>query len=454
MRARHFRWFGLTACLASLLAVAGCQGAPSHSVLLIVVDTLRADHLGVYGYDRPTSPHLDAWAEGGAVFEQAFATSPWTLPSVGTIFTGQLPSRHLAGTFARGPDGRPPDRSQFGQLDASLPTLAEAAAARGFATGAVINNAFLGPRFGLDRGFETYDFSPAGNRRLRRADVVVDRALSWLGDRVDAPFFLVLHLFDPHMQYDPPAATRGRFSSALPDTELPRVTERIRAALGRGDVFDRDYLVALYDEEVLFVDQQLGRLFEWLASTDRANDMVVMLTSDHGEELFDHGGFEHGHTAYNELLRVPLVVRGPGVEAGRHAVPVSGLDLFPTLLEALGHAAADDLPGRSLWPALAGGGLIDRPLFAERTLYGAERQAVVSWPYKMTRRSDTDEVQLFDLSADAGERHDLASARPEDVERLHDVLQTALAAASGGTAAEVDLDDETLEALRSLGYVR
>ncbi len=137
---------GLALSVGLLLVGNGCQASSPRSVVLIVVDTLRADHLGIYGYDRPTSPNLDAWAEDGAVFERAFSTSPWTLPSFGTMFTGQLPSRHLAGTFVRGADGRPPNRSQFGQLDTALPTLAEAAAAAGFATAAVINNAFLGPR--------------------------------------------------------------------------------------------------------------------------------------------------------------------------------------------------------------------------------------------------------------------------------------------------------------------
>ena len=309
----------LALSLGLILAASGCQAHAARSVLLVVVDTLRADHLGVYGYDRPTSPHLDVWAEGGAVFDQAFGTSPWTLPSVATIFTGRLPSRHLAGIFNRGPDGHPPDRSQFQQLDPALPTLAEIAAASGIATGAVINNAFLGPQFGVARGFETYDFSSAGNKRLRRADVVVDLALTWLQKRGAAPFFLVVHLFDPHMDYDPPEATRGQFSSALVETGLPRVTERIRATLRRGQPFDREYLVALYDEEILFVDRQLKRLFDALDGGGLPDDVVVIVTSDHGEELFDHGWFEHGHSVYNELLRVPLIVRGPGIRPARHA---------------------------------------------------------------------------------------------------------------------------------------
>ena len=454
-QARPNAILGVALSVGLSLVGVGCQAAPPHSVVLIVVDTLRADHLGVYGYDRPTSPNLDAWAEDGAVFEHAFSTSPWTLPSFGTMFTGQLPSRHLAGTFVRGADGRPPNRSQFGQLDTSLPTLAEAASAAGFATAAVINNAFLGPRFGVDRGFDTYDFSAAGNKQLRRADVVVDRAIAWLRGRDDAPFFLVIHFFDPHMDYDPPEATRGQFSSALPQTGLPRVTEQIRAALRRGDVFDRDYLVALYDEEILFVDRHLGRLFESLDADGLSDEAVVLLTSDHGEELFDHGGFEHGHTAYNELLRVPLIMRGPGIQPARHDLPVSLRDLFPTLLAVFGQAVPTGTPGRSLWSVLDGGELPDRPAYAERTLYGAEHQAIIDWPYKLIRRADSDEIRLFDLSADLGERHDLAASHPEDADRLRGLLEATLAAASGPRAAdEVDMDEATLKALRSLGYVR
>ena len=453
--ARAYPVLGLALTVGLLLVATGCQGGASvRSVVLIVVDTLRADHLGVYGYDRPTSPNLDEWAEGGAVFEHAFSTSPWTLPSFGTMFTGQLPSRHLAGTFVRGADGRPPNRSQFGRLDPSLPTLAEAANAAGFTTAAVINNAFLGPRFGVDRGFDTYDFAPASNKQLRRADVVVDRALDWLHGRGATPFFLVIHFFDPHMDYDPPEATRGHFSAALPQTELPRVTEQIRATLRRGDVFDRDYLVALYDEEILFVDRQLGRLFESLDADGLSDNTVVMLTSDHGEELFDHDGFEHGHTIYNELLHVPLVMRGPGIQPARHDLPVSLLDLFPTVLGAFGQAVSDGAPGRSLWSVLDGGELPDRPAYAERTLYGAEHQAIIDWPYKLIRRGG-DETRLFDLSADVGEHHDVAASHPEDANRLRGLLDATLAAASGpGAADEVDMDEETLKALRSLGYVR
>lgn len=171
-----------------------------------------------------------------------------------------------------------------------------------------------------------------------------------------SPFFLVLHLFDPHMTYDPPEATKGRFSSAIPDTGRPRLDNGIRAAMRSRIDFDRDYLVALYDDEVAFVDQQLGRLFAALDEAGLSDEIVVVLTSDHGEELFDHRGSEHGHTMYDELLRVPLVVRAPEVQPGRRTEPVSLVDLFPTLLFAFGQPVLQGLPGRSLWPSLHGEG--------------------------------------------------------------------------------------------------
>ena len=457
-RVRSPYGIGVLACCAALALIGSDRRAASpSSVILIVVDTLRADHLGTYGYERPTSPKLDAWAQDAAVFEYAFSTSPWTLPSFGTLFTGQLPSRHLAGTFDHGADNRPPDRSQFRQLDASLLTLAEVATAAGFATAAVVNNAFLGPRFGVDRGFATYDFSPAGNRKLRRADVVVDRALEWLRHHQEAPFFLVVHMFDPHMNYDPPDATRGFFSSQLPATGLPRITERIRATLRQGGELDRDYLIALYDEEILFVDSQLGRLFESLDADGLGDDAVVVLTSDHGEELFDHDGFEHGHTVYNELLRVPMVVRGPGIRPARHGMPVSLLDVYPTVVAAFGQAGSGALPGRSLWPVLseAAGSLPRRPAFAERTLYGVEHQAIIDWPYKLIRRAGVHADQLFDLEADWNERHDVTTTRAAEVTRLRDGLSAVMADAADPDAGEdAELDESTLDTLRALGYIR
>ena len=198
----------------------GC-GAPvpdlSPPIVLIVVDAMRADHLGIYSYGRPTSPHIDEWAERGMVFDRAYATSSWTLPSFGSILTGHLPSGHGAGFEI--PTARFGVRTQevaarhFVTLDGGVPTVAEILLEHGFDTGAFVANPFLNPRFGLRRGFQDYDHFEASNSELRRADEVVDVSLDWIDARGERPFFLMVHLFDPHMDYDAPPPFRGRFAT-------------------------------------------------------------------------------------------------------------------------------------------------------------------------------------------------------------------------------------------------
>ena len=441
-----------------MLAAGGCSSPATDSAVLIVVDTLRADHLGIYGYRRPTSPRLDEWAQRGVVFEHAFSTSPWTLPAFGSLFTGRLPSRHLAGTFTRDDPEKAPQKKNFRKLESSLPTLAEEMKRHGLATGAVISNTFLGPRFGVSRGFDTYDYHPSHQRRSRRGDAAVDLALDWLDRLAGKPFFLTLHLFDPHLEYDPPPPFRGRFSGDVPETGKPRVTDlmEIRPLVRSGEGIDVDYLEALYDEEVLFVDFHLGRFLDELERRAILDRALVVLTSDHGEEFLEHEDFEHGHSVYNELLRVPLILWGPQLEPGRSDAPASLIDLYPTLLEAVGAAGSAGSAGRSLLPALAGEDWDSRRLLlAEGTLYGPERRAAVRWPYKLTQKPWADEVALFDLSTDFSETRDLAGERPEIAQRLTADLRAVLDDVEFDAAAEeAELDPETLESLRSLGYIQ
>ncbi|UCE87113.1 MAG: sulfatase [Deltaproteobacteria bacterium] len=322
--------------LLALALLAGCRGDPARpaSAVLIVIDTLRADHLGAYGHARPTSPNIDRWSKRGALFEQALASSPWTLPSFGAIYTGRHPSQHRAGQLIV---RQPPERT-FARLDAATPTLAERLSERGYATAAVVTNPFLHPSFGIARGIESYDYVRGDARRNRRASAVVDRALRWLDGRDARPFLLVVHCFDPHLAYDPPPSVRGRFTAGYTGSlELPlNPLLQIRAGRVELDAADRRFIEAAYDEELLFVDAQVGRLLDGLEARGLLTDTLVMLTSDHGEEFFEHDGFEHGHSAYQELLHVPLVVWGPGVRPGRISPPVSHVDLVPTLLDALG----------------------------------------------------------------------------------------------------------------------
>lgn len=308
------------AALAALaaLAAAGCgSGAPERetppAVLLIVGDTVRADHVGCYGYERETTPALDALAGEGERFDRAFAQSSWTLPSIASILTGQPPHVHGAG---RAEGGVLPLRTE-------VATLAERLQAAGFATAAWINVLWLAPQSGAQRGFDVYDYrkTDATNRTMRDAKATTDAALAWMRRQRDAPFFMTVHYFDPHLTYDPPAP----YDEMFRPQEAPRLPRgfgsadqvfEIRSGSRQLDTAEKEALVARYDGELRYMDDQIGRLLDGLRDLGRWDDALVIFVSDHGEEFWDHGGFEHGHTHYREMIRVPLIVKRPG-GAGR-----------------------------------------------------------------------------------------------------------------------------------------
>lgn len=449
---------GLGIVAATLLMLSGCSHDSTERerrpVILVVVDTLRADHLGTYGYTRATSPHLDDWARSGRLYERAFATSPWTAPSFGSIFTGQLPSRHGVMRQER-PDGS----VLFGSLDSGSVPVAERLSANGYRTAAFVNNPFLSPEFGLDRGFDLYDYSPGDNREIRPAGAMVDRTLEWIDAQASTSFFVVMQLFDPHLDYDAPSPFRGRFTDTIDsEWELPvGEMNAIRSQAAELTAGDRSFIEAAYDEEVAYVDEQLGRFRQALADRGLLDGSLVLLTSDHGEEFFEHGGFEHGHALWQELVHVPLVAWGPGVVAGRDPSPASIVDLAPTVLEFAGLAPVPSTAGVTLWPSLsASGELPERTLYAEQNLYGTELKAAIRWPFKLIVSVESGGRFLFDLEANPEERFvDL----PEQQERAQSMLGELsrrvgedLAAREGDSP--VALDEETLEKLRSMGYVR
>lgn len=448
LRNLHARARALLALAMLCWPLAACAPRDDwQSVVLIVVDTLRADHLGTYGYARPTSPNLDRWSARGTVFETAQAPSPWTLTTFGSLYTGRLPSAHHAGTYALEEGER-----KFWSLNVELPTLAERLGEQGVVTGAVINNSYLSPRFGIARGFRTYDTEAGESTRFRRADEVVERALAWLDNQGDARTFLTIHLFDPHLSYDAPPPFRGRFTG---DATGPRRVdiEEIRRLAREGGEVAEEFLPAAYDEEIAFVDAQLGRLFEAFTQRGLFDRALVLFTADHGEELFDHGGFEHGHTMYQELLRVPLIAWGAGVERRRIDTPVTLLDVYPTVLEALGVGVPEGLRGVSLVPVLTGRAAPPhRTLFAERTLYGEELRAAVDWPWKLIERPSDGKLWLYDLETDGSELRDLAARHPRITERLRRRLREVAREATP-PAEGVELDSATREQLRALGYL-
>ncbi|MGD8330845.1 MAG: sulfatase [Acidobacteriota bacterium] len=481
------RLLGIAALCAAVVAVACAQPEPPPSMVIVVIDTLRADHLGLYGYQaHPTSPNLDARAASAAVFERAFSTAPWTLPAFGTLFTGQIPTRHSAGVFVHDIEKmleRADPRElvehsarSFYRLDREIPTLGGTLQAAGYSTAAIMNNAFLSPEFGLSRGFDTYDYDP--ELPDKDAASATDRALAWLQAREQEgarePFLLIVHYFDPHMPYAAPEPFLGRFAEpyaderfSVPVTDMPRLRYRIR---DRVEGWQRYMALeqALYDEEIAYTDNELERLLGALDERRFLDDGYLLVTADHGEEFHDHGWIEHGHSVYDEVIHVPLMVWGPDVRPGRYELPVSLTDVMPTLLEAAGVARPDDLYGDSLLQVLREGPAdrtasalrFDRPLLSEAILYGDEKKSLIRWPYKVLADIEDRAELFYDLETDPEELdgHKAEQLDHQSRDRMLTMLaelQAIIVDASSQSSSEgASLSEETLDRLRALGYIR
>jgi len=436
----------LPALLAAATMAAGCARAPvpaappasRPSVLLVTIDTLRADRLGCYGHAGAATPTLDGLAARGVRFATGVAHAPLTGPSHACLLTGLTPLGH--GFRDNGGFVLPP----------AVGTAAEDFRQAGYRTAAFVSGFPLDRRFGFDRGFETYDdHLPRGSDRRRTpyverfADATTDAVLRWLQGTPSSgasassggpgsPFFLWVHYYDPHAPYEPPGALADRFRAAP------------------------------YDGEIAFVDTQLARLLRALEETGALARTVVLATADHGESLGEHGEGTHGLFVYDSTLKVPWIVAGPGVPAGRVSSTVArGIDVLPTLLDYAGLPIPPAIEGRSLRPAAEGREMSDAPAYAE-TLYPerefgwAPLHALRTARYKLI---DAPHPELYDLAADAKEATNRLREQGAQAEELQRKLQLALsrpapavaAAAAGGAAA--DVDGETAERLRALGYV-
>jgi arylsulfatase A-like enzyme len=438
----------------------------------VVIDTLRADHLGAYGYERPTSPTIDGLATRGVVFTRATSPSSWTKPAVGSLFTSRLPSEHGAVGF-----GRP--------LDGKLPTLAEALRDAGYHTvGFSGNFVHVNREAGFARGFDVFEQisrrttdedaliefrvgdGPAVPLRAPRADELTDVVLEGLPPAQGAPLFLYVHYMDPHSGYEAPEPFRRRFLRDIGvDEETPPATSDHVAdlALTRAqlDAGERVRLEALYDAEIAYVDSELARLLRGLEERGYAEDAVVVVTADHGEEFGDHGGWFHGLTLYGEVLHLPLVLTDlrERAEPVRRDEPVDLLDLAPTLLALAGADPPADMRGRELFAASTTARthvaeLFPDPLSEQRIGPQLHRVALTQWPWKALAAPDGS-VSLYQLERDPLERRALAAGAGEAPAGLVE-LARGLAAreALGEREGELDLTDETREALRALGYAR
>jgi arylsulfatase A-like enzyme len=433
-------------------------------VLLIVIDTLRADRLGCYGYEaQPTTPTMDRLAAEGIVFERFHAASPWTGASFGSILTGVSPQVHRAG--ARAHKSSKNAESIMGvrttPLSKRIPMLPELLGE--IATAAIMTNSFLHPSMGFDRGFDHYDHRNAGLDKSRRADTTTKAAVAWLEDHHAEPFFLLVHYFDPHMSYDPPKQYLAEFAPGPSGRIGCPFYDHKRARSGELDpnAKEQAFIRGLYNAEVRFVDDQIGELIDAMKRLGVFDDTWLMITSDHGEEQFDHDSFDHGHRYEEEVVRVPLIIRPPDGEwkAGTR-IPYSTrhIDLAPTILEWTGREPAPSMAGQSLMPLITGEEAAHRPAYMEFNIYWLSRCALFDGRYKLIRATDSKNGWLYDLDEDPLEQKKLNRSHPRyaPLETQLEAVRKRLAKQASGTrqgAEEIELPPEVVESLRSLGYI-
>ena len=422
---RGRRWAAIAAVLLAALALAVAwrarAGPRRPNLLLVTIDTLRADHVGAYGAREAHTPSLDALAARGVRFAHAETAVPITGPSHASILTGLYPPLHGVR-----------DNIVF-SLDPSHRTLATRLKAAGYRTAAFVGAYPVAAAFGFRQGFdswsENFKESPVpGAGAQRPANEVVDDALGWLARPGEGPFFAWVHLYDPHAPYDPPEPYHTQFAGRL------------------------------YDGEIAFADAQLGRVFEWLRTSGHEADTVVAVLSDHGESLGEHGEVTHAVLLYEATLHVPFVIAGPGLPSGRTVdARVATVDVAPTLLRLVGVDPAPEMSGRDLRPALRGERLPPEPLYAE-SVFGrlnCRWASLRSWTADDWKLVQGSRAELFHLTEDPGETHDRAAEEGPRVERLRAALQAAVAkmAPAGDQARTAAVTPDAEAMLRSLGYV-
>ncbi len=446
------------------------EGDPSRApIILIDIDTLRADHLGTYGYARDTSPAIDAFASEAAVFEWTFAQGPNTPPSQASILTGLYPSRHgriTGGDVLRG----------------SVQTLAEVLKAAGYTTAGFVDGGLMHSQFGMAQGFDLYRDRPGGEgegrtRGARGVEGIGPEVDEWLAQNKDERFFLLVHTYDVHAPYArTPRRFRRAFLSQLrrPSAHFRKNSHAIsqkRARWERRRVSDRPvsgerpsvtpiemaWLVGLYDGGIRHVDHWFGRFTDRLRQLGIYERAIIVVISDHGEEFDEHDSMDH-YAVYSPVARVPMIIRTPFQTRGlRLRTTVQTVDLVPTLLDLIGVEAPGSFDGRSLAPLLRGEELPPRLAFTESPFSGSQT-AVAGANFRIVRTGRADSVELFAFRSDPLEQQDVAANHPDVRDRMRQAalrydrrIRSLYAPADDRPLAEIDSDLEA--GLRQLGYV-
>ena len=411
----------------------------ARGVLLVSIDTLRRDHVGAYGYSKPTTPRLDALAQAGILCEDAVSTSSWTLPAHLSMLTGTGPGVHGGTTMKLGFNHR-------------VPTLATLLREAGYATQAVTSHLYVSKTYGLDAGFDHMEYN-----QYHRAPQVAERGRDLLDRFGDRPFFVFLHFYDPHTPYDPPDELVRLFESGYGGTVTGRWDDFKERDPRTMPAADLAHLLALYDGDIRRTDDELRRVLDHLRERGLDKSTLVVVTSDHGEEFGEHGSWEHQKTLYEELIRIPMIVAGPGVTPRRETSMTSLLDVAPTIVGWLGLKPAWNPQGASLLNRLEprdAYGETEHTIDATRKLFwrtAAGGKAIFSLaPTALEAKQE----EWYDLARDAGETKNMPPpARAAELMRERALSRWRADRASGSSGAKVSLSPSQVDELAKQGYI-
>lgn len=416
-----------------------------YNVVIVVVDALRPDHLGSYGYGRDTSPHMDALAGEGVLFSDAKSVSSWTKPTTASILTGLYPRRHGA-------------ISEFSRLKDDVETLPETLKKYGYRTFGVFSNRIAGSHAGFAQGFDRFVEYPETRITSPKlsADAISDEALDLI-DEMESPSknFLMLFYLDPHYPY---VAPHRKYSGGNRLEYLTEFFDELRFYNASED--DKpwmiDEMVNAYDDEILYTDKQIGRVLDRLRERGLYDNSVIVILSDHGEEFYRHEKIGHAHNLYDEEVSILLILKAPGVEAGVSGMPVSQVDVTPTILEILGIPSAEKLDGTNMLNLING----DRVRFFELSYFANSQYAVESQQMKLLINQNPEGERrgkyLFDLKKDPGEVNNLYQDNRDSqtVKDLEKQLAEYLSQNNQSKGETKKYSNETIEALKALGYMR
>lgn len=452
------RFFTLFFIFLICLFFAGCKDSSSKkpNVLFVVVDTLGAKHLQSFANNNSAesslakTPNIEALAKDGVVFSNAFSAAPWTKASVASMFTGIVPQRHRV-------------QNIDSKLSDSHHTLAEMFKESGYQTKGIISHILLKEDAGFGQGFEQYGIVPLTKNVHDEvnSNLVTETAIDWLKTKRshEKPFFLFTHYFDPHynFQHHPEFNRTAGYQGTITPGEDVR---SLRARIPNITSADIDYLKGLYHEEIAFTDLHLGRLFAALKSEGLAENTLIILTADHGEEFMEHGWIGHTKTLYNDLVQVPLIFYWPShFRSQRIDTAVSLCDLVPTLNALIPLNQNISFDGISIEPLLQGGSLPDRPIFFEVNYkvraMSPSFNGILYRKWKLIKDRSDNSLQLFDIIKDPDEKINLAATEPIIVEKLLASLdnQDKDYTSQPGASTLEEKDPHKLEQLRSLGYL-